>query len=275
MPLTNTDTAALADYHLHTRLCRHAEGDPEAYVAAAVAAGLTEIGFADHSPWPEDYDSQFRMTAAEFPEYRRLVETAADRTAIAIRLGVEVDWVPGRMDGVARKLAIEKLDYIIGSIHYVDGFPFDNPDTLGEWKMPGTADKIWRRYAENMKEFVAGFDFDIIAHCDLPKKFGFRPEDPAAVLELFDQAFAIAADKNMAIEINTSGLRKPAGETYPSLDILKAAKRRGLAITFGSDAHHPSETAADFNAAIDLAKAAGFQKSAFFHQRQMTLKSLP
>ena len=78
------------------------------------------------------------------------------------------------------------------------------------------------------------------------------------------EAFELAGKKGIAVEINTAGLRKPVKEFYPSLDLLKAARRAGMHLTFGSDAHSPAEVGADFSLALDFARTAGYASSLIF-----------
>ena len=71
---------------------------------------------------------------------------------------------------------------------------------------------------------------------------------------------AIAAAGSL-VEINTSGLRRPAQEPYPSLRLLAGARKRGIGITFGSDAHRAQDVAAGFAEALALAESAGYTAS--------------
>jgi histidinol-phosphatase (PHP family) len=263
---------AFRDYHTHTRLCKHASGEPEDYAAAAVRAGLAELGVSDHCPWPSGYDTRWRMSPAEFPLYRDIVAGLKGKVSgVKIKYGIEIDWVPGRMDGVEENISGESFDYIIGSIHYIDGTPFDSEESLEEWRVPGKAEKLWRRYAELLYDFAEWGRFDIIAHPDLPKKFGFKTPAYDKFLESMDKALAKAAEKNIALEINTGGLRKPVGEMYPSEEILRLAAARGMAVTFGSDAHCPGDVGANFREAAELAKKCGVTRTVSFTQRKKTL----
>lgn len=262
----------LIDYHTHTYLCKHADGKPQEYLEEAEAKGINELGLADHSPWPGGFDERWRMNAKEFPIYREIVKNLkAQSTRVKIRYGIEIDWVPGKMDEIYNNIKDEELDYIIGSIHYTDDFPFDNPELLPVWEKKETPDLVWNRYAELLVEFINSFDYEIIGHADLPKKFGYYPSCMKKFNSIMHDAFLAAAKKNMAIEINTSGLRKPVKEFYPSLELLKMAKECGLALTLGSDAHSPKDVAADFSAAVELAKTAGYSEIATFDRRVMKL----
>ena len=253
---------ALIDHHTHTWLCKHASGRPEEYMAAAVAAGLDGIGVADHFPWPAGYDEKHRMAPEEFPTYKNIVEDLRSKapSGMNILFAAEADWVPGHMDETLDVLEKERFDYVIGSIHFVDDLPFDHPDYKAVWFAEGRPAFIWRRYYELMRDMVASGKFDVIGHFDLPKKFGIRPPPEAETDVLVDDIIAMAADLGVAVEINTSGLRKPVGEMYPSIDILRRIAKLGMVVVLGSDAHAPEEVAMDFGKAVEIAREAGFMR---------------
>ncbi len=265
----------LIDYHVHTWLCKHATGKPEEYVIAGINRGLEEIGFSDHCPWPSGFDTKYRMTAEQFPLYRKMVSDMKARfPEIKIKYGLEVDWVHGRMDEVFANIKDEKFDYLIGSVHYTDEFPFDNPDFADKWNGNELIEKVWKRYFELVLEMAESGKLDILGHFDLPKKFGYYPKSMDKINQMVKTVFKAAAKNNMAIEINTSGLRKPVKEAYPSLGILKMAEESGVMLALGSDSHSPDEIAANFAEAVQLAKSAGYDRICSFDQRKPTLVPL-
>ena len=266
----------LLDYHVHTFLCKHASGTPDEYVETAIRNGIAEIGFSDDCPWPSGFDPKYRMMASEFDSYRKIIAELNKKyaDAVKVKFGLEVDWVPGRMDEVFHNLDKEGFDYLIGSVHYTDEFPFDNPDSVEKWREKGAADKIWHRYFELILQMVQSGKLNIIGHFDLPKKFGYYPAAMAKINKLILEVFTVASKNKMAIELNTSGLRKPVKEIYPSLEILKLARKCNLMITLGSDSHAPNEVAANFADAVNLAKAAGYTHICSFEQRIPKLQSI-
>lgn len=260
----------MIDYHTHTPLCKHATGTRAEYLAAAEAAGLAEIGVSDHTPWPESYDPQWRMKSEEFPIYKELIaEMRAIKSSVKVKYSLEADWVPGKMDEVFPYMDNEPFDYIIGSIHYTYDLPFDNPDSRKAiWEVEGRAELIWHLYYKLLLEMVTAGCFDIIGHFDLPKKFGNMPPETEQISKMVDETLIAAEANNMALELNTAGLRKPIKEIYPKFEILKCAVNHGVMLTFGSDAHAPSEVAANFAEAITMAKEAGFTEYVSFDQRK-------
>jgi len=207
-----------ADYHMHTPLCRHATGEPGEYAARAVALGLAEIGFSDHSPMPQDDFDDWRMRANQLDEYVAKVHQAQkDFPQLTIRLALEVDYLPGYEDWIRGLAARHPWDYFIGSVHYVsDDWAIDNPQKISEWNNRD-AFEVWSAYFERLTRAAETGFFEIIGHADLPKKFGHRPSrDPgcagsfaeASCTPLYEKFLNAARKSHCAIELNTAGLRK-------------------------------------------------------------------
>lgn len=256
-----------ADYHMHTPLCRHATGEPSEYAACAEAIGLTEIGFSDHSPMARDDFDDWRMRQSQLDEYVENVTRARrDHPSLAIKLALEVDFIPGHEDWIRDLAARHPWDYFIGSVHYLnDGWDIDNPHKLSQWRDRDPW-AVWSAYADRLTAAAESGLFDLIGHADLAKKFAIYPErDP---LPLFRRFLATAARAGVAIELNTAGLRKDCREIYPSRAILAVAHELRVPITFGSDAHAPGEVGADFAAAVELARSVGYTHCLRFTGRQ-------
>lgn len=261
------------DYHMHTPLCRHAVGEPVEYARRARAVGLREIGFTDHSPMARDDFDNWRMFNHQLGDYVSAVERARREVPeVNILIGLEVDYLPGHEDWIRDLARRHPWDYFIGSVHYVSDWAIDDPRTLSRWRQHDPFD-VWQRYFKLLTDAASSGLFNIIGHADLPKKFDIRPKEDCR--PLYAPFLDAAAASGTAIELNTAGLRKECREIYPNPQLLAMARERGVAITFGSDAHAPSEVGADFDAAIDLALAAGYRSSVRFNQRQRTEVSLP
>ncbi|MGO8836260.1 MAG: histidinol-phosphatase HisJ [Limisphaerales bacterium] len=270
MKLETRGMSLPADYHMHTPLCRHATGEPAEYAARAAALGFTEIGFSDHSPMPRDDFDNWRMYDRQLDEYVAKVRRAQkDFPDLTIRLGLEVDYLPGHEDWIRELAARHPWDYFIGSVHYVsDSWAIDDPQKLSEWKHRN-ADEVWSAYFERLTRAAESGLFEIIGHADLPKKFGHRP--PPDCAPLYEKFMAAAKKSNCAIELNTAGLRKDCREIYPSRKILELAFQQGVPITFGSDAHAPGEVGMNFADAIRLARGVGYSVCCRFIQRKRHL----
>ena len=261
-------TTPRADIHTHTALCKHASGTPEEYLAAARNAGLAYWGVSDHFPAPAGYDAEFRMAPDDLPRYFDILDSlreAADGSSLTVLAAAEFDYVPGRMDEVFAALnpLRPKFDYLIGSVHYVGEFAFDDPDKLAEWPRFGV-DAVWDGYLTGLKDFVELGGFNVMAHSDLPKKFGFRPSNYENVVRRMTDIYACAAAKGIRLELNTAGLRVAADEIYPAPELLHAAFRAGMKITLGSDAHKPEHVAYGFDRAAELARSVGWTSHTAF-----------
>jgi len=252
---------------MHTPLCRHATGEPADYARRALAIGLAEIGFSDHSPMARDDFDNWRMFDRQLDEYvARVRQAQKDFPKLAIRLALEVDYLPGQEDWIRKLAARHPWDYFIGSVHYVsDSWAIDDPQQLSEWKQRD-AGEVWAAYFDRLTLAAASGLFEIIGHVDLPKKFGHHPP-PDSLLRC--ESFLAAAKKHRcAIELNTAGLRKDCREIYPGRPILELAFRNGVPITFGSDAHAPGEVGMNFDQAVRLARSAGYTECCRFNQRE-------
>lgn len=263
-----------ADYHIHTKLCRHAVGEVEDYVARAVEKGLTEIGFSDHAPMPVDDFDDWRMKFSELDVYIREVLTAREKfPQIKIRLALELDYIPGYEDWIIKLSEMYPWDYLIGSVHYVDNkWDIDNPNKKDEWRRHDVT-AVWENYIKRLIQAADSGFFDIIGHVDLAKKFGHFPEKDCS--GLFREFLKTSAKKGALIEINTAGLRKDCRQIYPAPQILSMAFEEGVGITFGSDSHAPEEVGMDFDKALALARACGFKQYHVFELRKKRVRDLP
>jgi len=254
------------DYHMHTPLCRHASGEPVDYARRALEIGLTEIGFTDHSPMARDDFDDWRMRSDQLDEYVEKVRRAQrEFPQLTVRLGLEVDYLPGHEDWIRELAARQPWDYFIGSVHYVsDDWAVDSPFQLAKWKNRD-AFEVWSIYFDRLTKAAETGLFEIIGHADLPKKFGHRPTHDCT--PLYERFLNAAKKHNCAIELNTAGLRKDCKEIYPSREILRLALAKDVPITFGSDAHAPDEVGMNFAEAIRLAQSVGYRRSCQFEAR--------
>jgi histidinol-phosphatase (PHP family) len=256
------------DLHLHTARCRHAEGGVTEYVEAARRAGVETMCFTDHMPLPDGYPGCYSMTWPEFPDYvaevRAAARAAGELGGPEVLCGVEADWLPGQASLVAGLATEHDLDLVLGSVHFVEGWAFDDPDEIehyAEWDV----EALWERYFEQVAAAASSGFFDVMAHPDLVKKFGFIPEaDPQP---WYEETASVLASAGVAVEVNTAGLRKPVREIYPSLAFLETCRRRGVPATTGSDAHTPSDVGAGMTPARELLMRAGYDSVVVFRHR--------
>jgi histidinol-phosphatase (PHP family) len=259
-----------ADYHMHTPLCGHAKGAPQEYVEQAIQLGLKEIGFSDHAPMAHKRMPGITMDFSELPQYHAMIEDVRQRFAgqISIKVALEADYLPGYEAKTKAMIEAYPYDYIIGSVHFIDDWAFDDPDPKIKeyWKIYNVND-VYRQYYGLLRRSAKTGFYQIIGHCDLPKKFGARPTE-----DLGDEIRSTARvfkEAGVAIEINTAGLRKPVAEMYPAPDCLKIYREAGVPLTFGSDAHDPLDVGKDFEKAVDLAKSVGYTEYLVFKQKKI------
>ncbi len=256
------------DYHTHTVLCKHAEGTAQEFRHKAKDMGLAELCFTDHCPEPSGYDAKHRMTLEELPKYYELVTPLQDGDKPPVLLGLEADFFPGCEPFLTSFLPDQPLDLVMGSVHYIKDWGFDNPAYLKTWESVDIKG-VWVAYFTLMKQLVDTHLFDVISHFDLPKKFGHRIKE-RDMKELVQPILDHIAKNKMAFEINTSGWRRDAAEAYPSPLILSLAAEREIPITFGSDAHAPAEVGYQFPEALALALDTGCKESLRFKNRIAT-----
>jgi histidinol-phosphatase (PHP family) len=248
----------LTSYHNHTTWSDGTATLAE-QVAAARAAGLDELGISDHYVLaPSGQAVEWSMPLDRLGEYVAELQAAAATAGVTLRIGIEADFFPETAGELRERLAVYPFDYVIGSVHYVDGFPIDRHTS--DWDALSEAERNakWRLYWERVRQMAESGVYDFAAHLDLPKKFGHRPtvelaREEAAALD------ALAA-AGMAIEINTAGWKLPAQECYPSPALLRAARDRGIPLLINADAHHPEHLTYEFPRARTVAREAGYRE---------------
>jgi histidinol-phosphatase (PHP family) len=246
------------------------------YVQIARERGLREIGFADHLPLyfhpPGRRPPDLAMADVELPEY--VADVLALRKAnpdLPIRLGIEADFIPGKEKQLAALLERYPFDYVLGSVHYIDGWGFDHPDFRDGYR-DWEADALYRRYFELLQAAARSGLFDSLAHPDLLKKFDYRPVGD--ITSLYRETVAVIAEAGVCIEVNTAGLRVPAGEIYPHPTFLRFCREFHVPATLGSDAHTPEQVGSGFPEAIALLEQAGYREIATFQGRRRSLISI-
>jgi histidinol-phosphatase (PHP family) len=252
-------STALPDYHTHTSLCGHAEGEPGDYVRAALGKGIPAVGISDHLPLLFAEDPELTMTLGELEHYVQEILELKARHPGFVLLGIEADYRPDTIERVGELVSLYPFDYVIGSVHFIDGWDFDDPRFLSRWD-GRDVDKVYREYFGLVAEAAETGVFTILGHVDLVKKFGHRPTHP--VEDAVWQMAGRVADAGVIVELNTAGLHKPVGEIYPDAALLSKFCRLGVPITFGSDAHRPQDVGRDFDRAALLALAAGYTEYA-------------
>jgi len=245
----------------------------EDYIEAARLKGLQELGFSDHLPmyWlPEsERNPGLAMSEQELPLYMaKVIKLQEKYSDLSIKLGIEADYIPGNDTALNRLLDMYPFDYVLGSVHFVGGWAVDNPATKNDYEHINI-DEIYTSYFSCLQSAAQSGFFNIMAHPDLIKKFGYRPKRNLAFL--YEQTAVIFAKSGVCAEINTAGLRYPAREIYPSLELLRLFKKYDVPVTVGSDAHFPEQVGEDWKEAALYLKEADYREIAVFSGRRLKM----
>ena len=245
--------------HTHTCFTNHGEGTVEELVSAAVAAGVSTIEVTEHYPMTATFDPDryLSMPAERMGSTWPPSRPRAGASEIEVLVGCEMDWLGRRRGPTSSRRRTSPFQLILGSVHLVDRWPFDDPAQRGRWDEVG-ADLIWRRYFEVWCEAVSSdAPFHVMSHPDLAKKFGFYPSfDPQP---LYEQAAEACAAAGRMVEVNTSGSYYACKEMFPAPALLAAFCRAGVPCTVGTDAHVPANVARDIEKAYRLMYEAGYR----------------
>ncbi|MEA3523451.1 MAG: histidinol-phosphatase [Campylobacterota bacterium] len=253
------------DLHNHTTLCHHAEGTIQEYVLKAIEQRIDIFGFSDHAPM--DFDPKYRMSFDEMQKYRDEVLHVKEKYAdkIEILFAYEVDFLPGHMD---KRILDADVDYLIGSVHFINEWGFDNPEFIGQYEHEDI-DSIWQKYFDLIEQMAQSGHFDIVGHIDLIKVFKYLPKQSIESIAL--KAMQAIKKADMVLELNVAGYRKPIGEPYPSKELLKLAFSLDIPITFSSDAHSPQQIGLFRDKIEVFAKSIGYTQCATFRNRKRTM----
>ena len=250
----------MIDLHNHTPLCNHATGTPEEFIQEAIKKDIKIYGFADHAPMEFDYE--YRMGFDDMQNYEEKIKNLKEKYKdIKILVGYEVDFTPF----VDQRVLKRDVDYLIGSVHFLDNWGFDNPEFIKEWDKRDV-DDVYKEYFAKIEEMANSKLFNIVGHLDLVKVFGFKPKKN--IKDIAKNAIKAIKNSNMVVEINTSGLRKPVKETYPSDELIDMILNEGIDITTSSDAHSPEQVGYKINETIDNIKKLGVTELAYFEKKQ-------
>ena len=278
----------LTDYHLHLRPDEreatpersYTAANVERYRLAASEQGIAELGVSEHvyrfrqalELWRHPFWERYAVD--DIDDYCAFVREETD-----LRLGIEADFVAGAEDRTASLLAARDFDYVVGSVHFIRDGAVDMDD-FGVWdpRRPDLSpDRVWSRYFETVAESARTGLFDIIAHPDLVKYWGPTHPDRVPTRDLrffYEPAVEAFADADIAVEVSTAGLRKPAGELYPSRAFLEMCVEAGLPVALSSDAHRPADVGAGYERALELLDELGVGELAVFEGRRRRLEPI-
>jgi histidinol-phosphatase (PHP family) len=259
----------LVDYHMHLRAqsvgreeIDHTVEAVERYVEVAASRGVDEIGLSEHVYYFAETRALWSLPY-QLDRCHRSLDVYCDavlegkRRGLPVKLALEVDWVGGRAAELAETLEPYPWDYLLGSVHWIDGLAVDGRPGMWEEHEP---EHVWGRYVEELTAAAASGHFDVLSHPDLAKIFGHTYD--------VDWSGLVAALDGVALEVSTAGLHKPVGELYPSTSLLEHARAAGATVTLASDAHLSEHVGRDLDRAVEHARAAGYETVTVFEGRR-------
>jgi histidinol-phosphatase (PHP family) len=223
------------------------------YLEVAKARGLKQMGITEHDRYLEDIDlSAFQEAREEYQE-------------VELRLGIEIDFVPGAEERMERDANALPYDYVIGSVHRVQGEEVDHPDHREIYEKFEPYE-LYERYYANVREAALSGRFEILGHPDLIKIFRTYPDQD--ITPMLEETADAVAESGVVVDVNAAGLRKPIGEVYPSRQLLEMLHRRGVPIILSSDAHAPDQVALGYDKSLKLVHEVGYREVVTFKERE-------
>ena len=292
----------MSDYHLHLHPHRPTPGAPpmgtyppgyiDRYVEAALARGVTEIGFTEHLYrcveservlghwWERDDDPRLVAEMAAWISSERNLSLAryvdvvldAKARGLPVKLGLEVDFLAGTEEALLDLLSGIPFDYLVGSIHWIGAWNFMRDSAQPEFARRG-ARRAFEEYFELETALAGSGIVDVLAHADVIKRAGAGPDGDLE--ELYRPVVAAAVRSGTAVEVSSAGLRHPVGEIFPAPGFLSLFQAAGVPITLASDAHLPDDAAWGHDAVVRAARAAGYADYLRFTARRRIVTPLP
>lgn len=255
------------DHHLHSSFSSDSNENMEDIIIKAKQLGLPDVMFTDHV----DFDSPDDIfnTNPDYYSYKNKLITLEEVHHLTLLMGVEMGYQPQARDKIDELLVNHPFDFVILSIHYVDGLDFCN----GDFFKNRTPYQSYLRYYEAVLDAVTNYEnYDVLGHLDFVIRYGDRKayhyED---YKDIIDKILKIVIKKNKGLDLNTSGYRYGLDSLHPSVEILNRYKELGGSIvTLGSDAHKKEDLQANFKDAINTLKSLGFTHVTHYKDRKPT-----
>jgi histidinol-phosphatase (PHP family) len=251
----------LVDYHVHAIAHGEYAYNQEwlnEFLDGAHHQGIKEIGFSEH----DEFKDQVDFKLLEKMKINRLHN-------IDIKLGLEVDYIPGREEKIRDIIQQNEYDYIIGSVHYINGWGFDHPDFKDRFD-EFDIDYLYSQYTSILMKMVQSNCFDVVGHIDLIKIWGHRPSKRTS-LYYFEPVLKAIKKNGLAVEINSAGLRKMVEEIYPASNLVNMMFAYNIPIVFGSDAHNPGQLGEGLAEAYRSARQAGYKYFVRLNQHEQLI----
>lgn len=266
----------LTDYHVHMIETGDFSVDYlRKYLEKAERAGIKELGISEHAYFfqeaanilTNEWAKERRAKNGQVMEdYLALFERAKE-AGLHVKMGIEMDYIPGKEEEIQRFIEAYSFDYVIGSVHWIGDWGIDlaiHRHLYDERDI----NEAYRAYFDQVVTLAESQLFDFVGHIDLIKIFKFKPADQAFLEAEYDRVVEALAKSGTSIEISTAGLRKPVGEIYPDPLLLKKCYDAGVTIVLSSDAHEPEHVGYAYQQAIELARSVGYSEIQVIAQRK-------
>jgi len=268
----------LTDYHVHVERGKFQLDWLQKFIDKAKQEGITELGISEHAyRFKETKDILYNPWVAKrqtesIEEYLDMLFTAREN-GIAVKVGIEMDYIPGKEESIHNFLSKYPWDYVIGSIHWIDKWGFDLTEMKEEWNNRNVTD-VYKTYYNTLKQLSDSKLFDIVGHFDVIKIFGHVPEMKEELFQSIDEVIDSIAKNNLVVEVSTAGLRKPVKELYPKPEMLPKFYEKDIPICLSSDAHTPEDVGYGYADALSIITDAGYDKFAVFSKRSYQLVNI-
>ena len=275
----------LIDLHLHTKYS-HGANSPREMYEAACERGIEIMGFSEHSPRPYgfDYTHEYREALTKYlPIYVQEVSELRDASqkgqGCRVLFGMEMDWLDGQEDFARQAAAAFDFDYLIGSVHFIGHWGFDDGQTPWLKASFEQCAQWYEAYFKAWEEMLASGLYNIAAHPDLIKIFSCEHfhhwlEKPESRKRL-RHCLTVLQQSGMAMEISSAGLRKACKEIYPCAEIMELARELNVPVTLASDAHSIKDIASHFTELVRYARSFGFEEQVVFDHGHRETYPLP
>ncbi|MFJ7973188.1 histidinol phosphate phosphatase domain-containing protein [Psychrobacillus sp. NPDC096389] len=196
------------------------------------------------------------------------------RQGVELKLGIEADYFVGCESELMELLNEYPWDYVIGSVHFVDGWGFDNPQTIDKFDSMDLK-ALYEQFFTTVEKAILSGLFDFVAHLDNLKVFNFQVDDTDFLMTWYKRIADALVDTGTATEVN-AGLyyRYPVKEMCPGPDFVKVLVERGVDFTVSSDSHYPDDLGKFTVVNADMLKCLGVQKLVGFDKRIKKFHSL-
>ena len=245
----------IEDLHIHTKFSKDSKEEPEKYLPVAIERGIEYLGFSEHIDLdPLDKDFGYYNYGEALASYKELNRKYGN--ALNFLFATELTYQSTLEESIKQTLEGRPYDYVIGSVHRLEGFTISGPHGLRYFEVKDEQSSYNIYFEEVLKMVQMGF-FEILGHLDVIKRYGIKYYGPFVAERYKDIIMEILREvvkRGQVIEINSSGFRQGVNEQYPSNDILEMYREAGgEELVIGSDAHNVRDFGAYLEEAVENA----------------------